>query len=80
MTIQKPKPRTTDRDKIIGRNLRIFREMRGMTQMKLADALDMTYQQIQKYEKGTNRLSAARLYDFSKLLKVKIENFYIDVR
>ena len=47
-------------DKHVGRRVRMRRMMLGMSQEKLGDALDLTFQQVQKYEKGTNRISASR--------------------
>ena len=76
----KTKHRAGERDRILGRNLRIFRELRGMMQMQLAEQLDITFQQLQKYEKGTNRITASRLFDLARLLKMQIADFYIDVR
>lgn len=48
----------------------------GMSQEKLADSVGVTFQQVQKYERGTNRISASRLYRFSKILDVSIDFFY----
>ena len=49
----------------------------GLSQEKLADSVGVTFQQIQKYERGTNRVSASRLFSFSKILGVSIDYFYI---
>ena len=46
-------------DKLVGRNIRVLRLAKGLSQTKLADALGVTFQQVQKYEKGTNRVAAA---------------------
>jgi len=51
----------------------------GMTQQKLGDMLELTFQQIQKYEKGTNRISASRLYEISKILSVPVQFFFDDI-
>ncbi len=48
----------------------------GMSQEKLADAVSLTFQQIQKYEKGANRIGASRLYQFSKILDVPPSYFF----
>lgn len=48
----------------------------GISQEKLGDLLDLTFQQVQKYEKGTNRVGAGRLLEISTILKVPIEYFY----
>jgi transcriptional regulator with XRE-family HTH domain len=66
----------TDIDKKVGENLCKFRLLRGMSQEKLADAVGVTFQQIQKYEKSTNRISASRLWQFSTILKIRVDDFY----
>ena len=66
-----PKPGTKGpkpTDKHVGAQIRTRRLMLGMTQTGLADAVGLTFQQIQKYEKGTNRVSASRIQQFSKCL------------
>lgn len=62
----------------IGSNLRAIREGKGIKLQQFADMTGVTYQQISKYEKGTNRITADRLLQFSKLLKVPIIRFYKD--
>ena len=52
------------------------RIMLGMSQEQLGDALDLTYQQVQKYEKGTNRVSASRLQQMSNILQVPVPFFF----
>ena len=52
------------------------RSLLGISQEKLAEAVGVTFQQIQKYERGTNRVSASRLLKFSQLLQVPIDYFY----
>ena len=59
-------------DAIVGQNLRLIRLQRGMTQEKLADAAGITFQQVQKYEKGTNRISASRMVEFCHTLNTDI--------
>jgi transcriptional regulator with XRE-family HTH domain len=54
------------------------RKMLSMSQTKLADALGLTFQQVQKYEKGTNRIGASRLQQISHILKVPISFFFED--
>jgi transcriptional regulator with XRE-family HTH domain len=56
------------------------RKMLSMSQTKLADALGLTFQQVQKYEKGTNRISASRLLQISHVLQVPISFFFEDPR
>ena len=50
-----------------------------MTQAKLADALGLTFQQVQKYERGTNRISASRLYDLARVFDVPVDYFFEDM-
>jgi len=63
-------------DKHVGMRLRNRRALMGLSQEKLADVVDVTFQQVQKYERGTNRISASRLYTFSKYLGVSLDYFY----
>ena len=63
-------------DTFIGGKLLQFRQFSGLSQEKLAEATGITFQQIQKYEKGTNRISAARLYEFSRILDVRLDDFF----
>lgn len=60
----------------VGGRLRQRRILLGLTQTELAELLGVTFQQVQKYERGTNRISASRLYDLSRVLEVSIEWFY----
>ena len=66
----------TDIDKKVGENLLKFRILRGISQEKLADAVGVTFQQIQKYEKGANRVGSSRLAKIAVILKVPISNFF----
>lgn len=66
----------TDIDKKVGENLLKFRLFRGMTQETLADAVGVTFQQIQKYEKGRNRVSVSRLWRLSHELGIPVAEFY----
>ena len=59
-------------DKYVGSRVRMRRIMQGMSQEKLCEALDLTFQQIQKYEKGTNRIGASRLQQISDILQVPV--------
>jgi transcriptional regulator with XRE-family HTH domain len=72
----KPKPVADDRDKVIGVRVKARRKLLKMTQRDLGDALGITFQQVQKYERGTNRIAAIRLADLSKVLEVPISYFY----
>ena len=66
-------------DAYVGARVRLRRTLLGMTQTTLGDALGLTFQQVQKYEKGTNRISASRLYALSGTLDVPIEYFFSDM-
>lgn len=70
------KRQTTFVDHHIGMRIRERRRQIGMNQQKLADALGVAFPQIQKYERGTNRVSASRLYETAIALKVSILFFY----
>ncbi len=59
-------------DKYVGSRIRMRRIMLGMSQEKLGDALGLTFQQIQKYEKGTNRVGASRLQQIAEVLQVHV--------
>lgn len=74
------KGRTGTLDKIIGRNLQELRALRQLTQQQVAQALGITFQQIQKYESGVNRVSAARLYELHLYFNVPLERFFIPPR
>ncbi len=63
-------------DKHVGSRVRMRRMMLGMSQEKLGDALGLTFQQVQKYEKGTNRIGASRLQQISKTLNVPPSFFF----
>jgi transcriptional regulator with XRE-family HTH domain len=63
----------------VGNRLRTRRTLLGLSQMALADAIGLTFQQLQKYEKGANRITASRLYDLSQVLGVEIAYFFDDM-
>src|ERR1700704_5141688 len=63
-------------DKHVGSRVRMRRMMLAMSQEKLGDALDLTFQQVQKYEKGTNRIGASRLQQISHILQVPVAFFF----
>lgn len=63
-------------DKHVGSRVRMRRMMLGMSQEKLGDALGLTFQQVQKYEKGTNRIGASRLQQISDILQVPVSFFF----
>lgn len=63
-------------DKHVGSRVRMRRMMLNMSQEKLGDALGLTFQQVQKYEKGTNRIGASRLQQIALILQVPVEFFF----
>ncbi|MBO3758817.1 helix-turn-helix transcriptional regulator [Ciceribacter sp. L1K23] len=62
----------------VGSRIRLRRTMLGMSQEKLGESLGITFQQIQKYEKGTNRVGASRLQNISSILNVPVSFFFED--
>jgi transcriptional regulator with XRE-family HTH domain len=74
MMIAKKAPNPTD--KHVGSRVRMRRMMLGMSQEKLGDALGLTFQQVQKYEKGTNRIGASRLQQIAQILQVPVSFFF----
>src|SRR6266849_374293 len=63
-------------DKHVGARVRMRRMMLGMSQEKLGDALGLTFQQVQKYEKGSNRIGASRLQHIAQILQVPVSFFF----
>ena len=63
----------------VGARLRQRRTLLGMTQTNLGDALAMSFQQVRKYERGTNRISASRLFALSRVFDVPVEYFFDDM-
>ena len=63
-------------DKHVGSRVRMRRMMLGMSQEKLGDALGLTFQQVQKYEKGTNRIGASRVQQIANILQVPVSFFF----
>jgi transcriptional regulator with XRE-family HTH domain len=63
-------------DKHVGSRVRMRRMMLNMSQEKLGDALGLTFQQVQKYEKGTNRIGASRLQQIAHILQVPVSFFF----
>jgi transcriptional regulator with XRE-family HTH domain len=68
----------TPTDKHVGSRVRMRRKMLAMSQTKLGDALGLTFQQVQKYENGTNRIGASRLEQISRILQVPVAFFFED--
>jgi transcriptional regulator with XRE-family HTH domain len=65
-------------DQHVGSRVRMRRMMLGMTQADLSEAIGVTFQQVQKYEKGTNRVSASRLQHIAHVLQVPVSFFFED--
>lgn len=72
--IDKPHPI----DVHVGGRVRLRRTLLGMSQERLGDAIGLTFQQVQKYERGANRIGASRLYDLSRVLDVPVSFFFDD--
>ncbi|WP_025824682.1 helix-turn-helix domain-containing protein [Asaia astilbis] len=66
-------------DALVGARIRLRRTLLGMSQEKLGAALGLTFQQVQKYERGANKVGASRLYEMSRVLDVPIGFFFDDV-
>ncbi len=66
-------------DIYVGSRLRLRRALIGMSQEKLGNALEITFQQVQKYERGTNRISSSRLFQISRILDVSVSFFFDDM-
>ncbi len=63
----------------VGRRVRLRRTLLGMSQEQLGEALNITFQQVQKYERGSNRISASRLWDIAQILDVPVSFFFDDM-
>src|SRR3984893_7547314 len=63
----------------VGSRIRLRRTLMGMSQERLGEALGLTFQQVQKYERGVNRVGASRLFDLSRVLDVPISFFFDDM-
>jgi transcriptional regulator with XRE-family HTH domain len=66
-------------DVYVGARVRLRRTLLGMSQEKLGEAIGLTFQQVQKYERGANRIGSSRLYDLSRVLDVPIGFFFDDM-
>ena len=66
-------------DTHVGGRIRLRRTLMGMSQERLGEALGLTFQQVQKYERGVNRVGASRLFDLSRVLDVPISFFFDDM-
>ena len=65
-------------DKEIGEKIEIYRKLKNKNQHWLAEKIDMSYQQIQNYERGRHRVAASRLWKIAKVLKTPIDKFFPD--
>jgi transcriptional regulator with XRE-family HTH domain len=74
-----PKKQANPIDAQVGNRVRLRRMLIGMSQEKLGEALGLTFQQVQKYEKGVNRIGAGRLFQVARILGVPVTYFYEDV-
>ena len=74
--VTKKKGRANSVDENVGMQLRQRRSLLGLSQEKLAEQVGITFQQIQKYENGANRISASRLYEFSRVLDIPVTFFF----
>ena len=63
----------------VGSRVRLRRTLLGLSQEKLADAIGLTFQQVQKYERGANRIGASRLFELSRVLDVPVSFFFDDM-
>ncbi len=70
--------RANTMDTHVGSRVRLRRMLLGMSQEKLGEHLGLTFQQVQKYEKGINRIGASRLYELAQVLGVPVQFFYDD--
>ncbi len=79
-----PSKNTVDKahaiDRLVGGQLRKRRLELGLSQLRVAEAIGVTFQQIQKYERGSNRVVASRLYDLANALEVPLEYFFAEAQ
>lgn len=68
--------RATATDRHVGQRIRERRIMLGLSQQQMADMIGVTYQQTHKYERGINRISAGRLYEIARVLRVQVSHFF----
>lgn len=71
-----PKKSPNSTDKHVGSRVRMRRMMLNMSQTDLGNSIGLTFQQVQKYEKGTNRIGAGRLHQIARILKVPVSFFF----
>lgn len=71
---------TNSVDAHVGRRIKLLRKVRGLSQMTLAQGLGISFQQIQKYERGLNRVSASGLWRLAELLDCEVASFFAGLR
>ncbi len=71
-----PEQKANGVDRYVGHRMNMCRIFRGMSQAALGDDLGISFQQVQKYERGSNRISASRLYDLCRIFKVPVMYFF----
>ncbi|WP_437871496.1 helix-turn-helix domain-containing protein [Methylorubrum extorquens] len=74
-TPNEPK-RPTEQDRLVGQRIKMLRKSKGISQTALGSALGVTFQQIQKYENGVNRVGASRLSEVGRALEVPVSTFF----
>jgi transcriptional regulator with XRE-family HTH domain len=75
-----PRKKPDPIDELVGRNIRIHRLAKGLSQTALADKLGLTFQQVQKYEKGTNRVGSGRLFRIAAILDVDVITLFDGIK
>ena len=78
-SVKRTSPSSDPVDAHVGRRVKRRRNLLDMSQSALADKIGLTFQQIQKYERGTNRISASRLFELSQVLDVPVSFFFDDM-
>lgn len=73
---KEPKGRADNIDRLVSQRLKMRRMILGLSQQDLGQAVDVSIQQVQKYEKASNRISSGKLFTFSKFLKVPVSYFF----
>ncbi len=76
MLVTVPKKQANPVDAHVGNRMRLRRMLVGLSQEKMGEMLGLTFQQVQKYEKGVNRIGAGRLYQIADILSVPVSYFY----
>jgi transcriptional regulator with XRE-family HTH domain len=64
-----------DRDRVVGERIRTYRDIKGLSQTELGEAIGVTFQQVQKYERGKNKVGVSRLVEISRILSTPLMSF-----